>query len=171
MPDIQELRDAFSAARRARWAAERARDDRWTELQVQLHELEKRLSEQLREEHGSIVDAALEAEREAQVALDRAKEESALQNAASAIGMVMVEWDKNQYSHTWHQTGKRGVVEVFTRETQGQRRGWGYVEPGSLIIRYLNKDGKPGSRYRAFEQDSRWLPEGVDKNAAPAEVE
>jgi hypothetical protein len=105
----------------------------------------------------------------------RVRYEAALVEEAKAgdgapypIGTVMCEWDLEGSS--WDRkrkfvpTGKRGVVEVWTRESvvSAALGRYSWPDPGTFIIRIFKKDGKPGTAFvklGSWRADG-WHPEG-----------
>ncbi len=64
-------------------------------------------------------------------------------------------------------TGRRGIFEVCTPETEFARNVCSYrrPKPGEVFIRVLKKDGTPGLAFETSRWDgkfSNWLPEGKE---------
>ena len=101
---------------------------------------EAQLSQEIADTFGDEFRAALEARDQARVA-ELAERDRLARTATDTpypVGTVLVEW-------------RRPRLEVIT--TDSQHPGKGYrAEVGTIVIRLLKKDGKPGARYAALRE-------------------
>lgn len=83
-------------------------------------------------------------------------------------GMRMVQWDRSSHHYPWRRTGKFGVVEIFSRESDyPANRTLGLPGIGGRCVRLLKKGGAPSLAIESFRRGDPprgWYPEGVDPN-------
>jgi hypothetical protein len=79
---------------------------------------------------------------------------------------VLVEWrkrfDGDVSTFRWELTGRRGVVEIITSESQHPSKRISQAKLGEFVIRLIRKNGEPSSDYGRFDNwDTRWLLSGA----------
>lgn len=154
---VAAARDAHAAAMGARREVERRRDDVKEALMKEVYA-------KLEAEFGADLRAAVAAENEAQehhkdCVIARAVEHP---DTPHPVGTVLYEWGRPRFSQDWEKTGKRGVVEVCTRESKFPSNiAWSKPSPGEAYIRMLKTDGTPSLQVISVNRAGhRWLPEG-----------
>jgi hypothetical protein len=133
-------------------------------------ELDAATADRLEDLFGSGLRAAEATELAATKVLEEAKDAERLANVKLPypVGTVLLEWKfYSSWSDELQLSGKRGVIEVITAESQhpGNISAYSRASIGTVVVRYLKADGKPSRNYSAWSAMSRpWSPEGVDLN-------
>jgi hypothetical protein len=162
---IESLRHALG---RLKSAERELQDDRNEESARLRSEAHKKIEFYLDQKYGAKLDAAATARQAAQDVYDTAREELGATGVGAKypIGTILVEWVERYGSDKLRATGRRAVVEVFTRKSEylGDRP---YIDPGDIVARYLKKDGTPGKAIHPIGSYKLygWFPEGEDPNA------
>ena len=125
------------------------------------------------------------AEAAARAALDAARVAAAAATPGVPKG-VLIEWDRlesRRYNRDWamRRTGRRGVIEVVTADTEwpGNIGSYRRPDPGGFILRLLKKDGTPSLLFERWTPpteegmtwgSARWVPEGEKPEGAAEEA-
>ena len=138
-------------------------------------EMEKRLREEVNAKvwamYGEAENKASVESTQAHNALRLEMERRAVAVAAEKIpypvGTRMVLWQAGTYApEIFRASSTRGIMEIFKAGDEfplNQR--WNRPAVGSVVVRILTKDGKPGKnveKYGAKNGLSKWAPEGQD---------
>ena len=138
----------------------------------------------------AIVDAELDAARQAVMAKHRARLDSlcaahdvaqaarlaeadrvALAAATSPhpVGTKLIEWtnwSNGSYplrTKEFRKTGKTGIIEIWSPgSARPDRMTYGFPAVGRWIVRLLKADGTPSKRFLTLSALSTWLPEGEE---------
>jgi hypothetical protein len=138
------------------------------DLRVEAHD---KINEQLQEKYGKRLEAAATKAQEARIAYEDARVNAAATQAEIPLGTKMARWehvrDPNKYHEwIWQPTKQRGVVEVFTRESEHNAgRRWSTPDIGEVVIRVLRKNGTPSKEVVRFhgygaQRSHEWVREG-----------
>lgn len=159
--DINELADQYKKAGEKFEAMRLKWESRRRELEEQAR---KQLSAELGDEYKKVQAEKIRAHDEWQKELDRLNLEKAQENAPFATGTRMRKWTyRNRWTadqDSYIQSDVIGVFQVFRRGDEApQNQRWSRPSCGDFIVRFLKKDGNPGSKFERY--DSRtWIPEG-----------
>lgn len=152
--DINILRDALTLARQDRCAKEAEIEK---ECRASISAIEAR-------HHAELLELrTIEAKADAlfQEAWDAAKIAEA--KPEYPVGTILQEWRRRKFDYhgPLHPTGRKGVVEIVTRDS---RFAAGRISPscGTVICRLLRKDGTPGMQFEHYL--GLWHPDGVNPN-------
>ena len=163
MKTAEQLRRAHYEARNAHNKLEDERDRKITEL---VSAFERETKARLTEEYAARLLELATVEHQARLAAeDAALEETKTKELTVPLGTVMLQWDRPRFSHStpFKPTGKRGVLEVISRESVHPSNRAGRAQIGDVVIRIVTKEGKPGLSY-VMGNKWGWHPEGVDPN-------
>lgn len=163
------------AARSAYYKFERRREARKTELWEQVNQLKLKIEAQLAEEFGKEGRQLTELVNKSRTDMEAERiEASSKGNDHYKVGQTLWRWEhRNWPVNEWRDTGKRGIVEVFTRDSVMPLGTSQYSKPsiGAIVLRLLKKDGTPSSRIETTTWGGTfhgWLPEGtLPKSANP----
>lgn len=114
--------------------------------------------------HDPSIEAAADRAHAARVALDEALEARALtgEGAPYPLGTKLYEWERKKWAREWALTGRVGVMEGFTRQSeQPDSLQHGRARIGDYVVRVLKKDGTPSKLYINRFHWRNWLPEGI----------
>lgn len=128
-----------------------------------------RAAEEWDDSHGAELARATEilhTAREARIAAEEALGLSG-KNAPYPLGTELMEWKSSSYgfrSNPHRLTGRRGVVEAITRESQHPAtKKYDRASIGEFVIRIVKKDGSKSKDYGKFDKwKAVWLPPGQE---------
>lgn len=140
------------------------------------YELERAVNAEINRLFGPQMAAAKQAVAAAEAELTKARNEHALAQVKVPfpIGTVMTLWEEiSKYNRqpglSLRKTAERGVIEVITTASvHPENKGtYSHASVGSVVIRLLKSNGKPGKQYVKWDGTHYclWAPEGVDLNA------
>ena len=139
---------ALARANQALWEIQRQKRAREAELRQAVDELKRQHAEQVHGEFITRLTEAASAAHEARVVVDAERVASAPSRSPYPIGTILHRWEDGAASwarnHSWQRTNTTGRVEVFTAKSAWPaNQTSGKPEPGDVVIRPLNKQGKP----------------------------
>ena len=173
---IEELRNDFNEKQKAQNKIDAAYYTRRSELEA---DARRAISVKLTEEFGTRVQDAKRLVDQAQAAVKAEQDRLALLDVETPfpVGTVMVEWVYPKYSYGKNEslrpTTTRGVIEIIQPDSVHPANSrWPTASVGSVVIRMLRSNGKPGKEYTRVIQHyqtrkwtmNNWYPEGVNPN-------
>jgi len=76
---------------------------------------------------------------------------------------VVYKWNRSTLynKHDYHKTRDCGLIQIY-RKGDPIPKNSSYAPIGEIIIRFINKDGKPSKAFQTYYKN--WHPENVDPN-------
>ena len=150
-------------------------DDLWTERRIikadKMEAAERKIDAELESLYGERLASLKKKEDEAHQAFLAEKEKLAAKNLPFPVGTKLRRWVRKSYGYRFGSWEKDvfGVIEICTRETRHPGNLKYTAEVGTVLVRHLNKDGKPGRQYSRYGRNWKelWLPEGEKPKEKP----